>query len=659
MSLELAAVRLLAPYFGDSAYVWTNVIGVILLALALGAHVGGRLAERRAGSPLQRLLLGAAALAATAPLVAGPLGDWLLPQELPLDAAMPALVRGSFAATVLLFAPPVWLLGAVTPALVVGCVRAGVPTGRAAGAIGAAGTLGSLVGTFATTHWLVPGLGCRATLWLDAALLVAAALVVGRGRGASAIGALVLLSVLLHGGPLRPELAGQELLAERETRYQYLRVVRVPADGEFRARVELKINEGLDSYHSVAVEGTALTSDAPGARPPSSYYDYHALVPLLAGDGGRPADLRALSIGDAAGTFRRVYAAIHPGAVVDGVELDPAAVQLGDRWFPGDRAPGDVVTDVDGRVFLQRTARRWHVIHVDAYSHQVYIPGHLASREFFAAARERLLPGGVVACNVGGLDASDPVLGAIAGTMAAVFGEALALQVPSSRNLLLVARRDAAVAPAALARYDPTSDAARLGAADGAIWSKVVAHAAAARWHRFAPAAEPRQLRDDRPELDELLHRSYVDDRDPRAALAIAGADAAPGAEAAAYAAFAAGDLAGVLDAAGRSREPTPYLRWLCGVTRWRQRQLGAAEAEFEHGLALGPEPALRADLERELEALRAERQPILRAEQAADRNLAISAAAATLVFGAALLLGYRMSRMPAAPSVSVSTAAR
>ena len=37
MAAELTAVRLLAPHFGDSAYVWTNVIGVILAAMALGA----------------------------------------------------------------------------------------------------------------------------------------------------------------------------------------------------------------------------------------------------------------------------------------------------------------------------------------------------------------------------------------------------------------------------------------------------------------------------------------------------------------------------------------------------------------------------------------------------------------------------------------------
>ena len=40
MALELTAVRLMAPHFGDSAYVWTNVIGVILVAMALGAFLG-------------------------------------------------------------------------------------------------------------------------------------------------------------------------------------------------------------------------------------------------------------------------------------------------------------------------------------------------------------------------------------------------------------------------------------------------------------------------------------------------------------------------------------------------------------------------------------------------------------------------------------------
>ena len=229
MAAELTAVRVQAPHFGDSAYVWTNVIGVILAALAGGAWLGGRLAGAAdAAAWVARLLVPAGLLFAAVPFVAGWFGAWLLPAELPLDAAMPAIVRGSLVATTVLFAPPMLLLGAIAPLLVTRLAAERFAVGRAAGAVSAAGTLGSLAGTFAATHWLVPAFGCRATLVVaGAALLVAAALVAVRRAAAAAIGAgLVLATALLHGGPLRPAAAGRELLAERESRYQFLQVVR-------------------------------------------------------------------------------------------------------------------------------------------------------------------------------------------------------------------------------------------------------------------------------------------------------------------------------------------------------------------------------------------------------------------------------------------------
>jgi len=639
MALELTAVRLLAPFFGDSVYVWTNVIGVILLALAVGAFTGGRLAERTAGSPLRTLLLLAGVVVAAVPLLAPSLCGWLLPQDLPLDAALPALVRGSLLATMLLFAAPVWLLGAVSPGLVAALVRAAVPTGRAAGTIGAAGTLGSLIGTFAATHWSVPVFGCRATLWACAVVLIGTALLLpGRRRGAATALLLVLPSLALAGGPLRAALPGQDLLAAAESPYQYLRVVRTPAAGERAARTELKINEGLDSYHSLAIAGRALTSE-PGAAP-SSYYDYHALLPFLVGDGVRPEGLRALSVGDAAGTFRRVYAGVHPAAVVDGVELDPVAVRLGDEWFSGPRAPGHVVADLDGRVFVERATARWHVVHVDAYSHQVNIPCHLASREFFAAVRERLLPRGAVACNVGGLSADDPVVRAIGGTMAAVFGEARALHVPNSRNVLLVARRDAACDPAALQHVDAGDNA--LGAVDRAVWAAVLDTARKAAWASVPPADDP--LVDDRTALDRLLYRSYVGIDDRAEPTALAGSDSPEGAEAAAYAAFARGDADATLAAAQRSRAATAYLRYLCGAARWLRRELHGAAADYRAGLALAPEPGLQTTLQAGLDALLAELEPVDRAAAVASRSgvLAMAVAAVLLAVAAAV---HRWSR--------------
>ena len=47
MVQELLGFRILAPYFGYSIYVWGNLLGLILGALAIGYFIGGKLADRR------------------------------------------------------------------------------------------------------------------------------------------------------------------------------------------------------------------------------------------------------------------------------------------------------------------------------------------------------------------------------------------------------------------------------------------------------------------------------------------------------------------------------------------------------------------------------------------------------------------------------------
>ena len=639
MVVELSAVRLLAPFFGDSAYVWTNVIGVILLALALGAWAGGRFAERSGSAVASRLLVLAAIVLCIVPFVGPAVGDWLLPQDLPLDAAMPALVRGSLAASVLLFGPALWLLGAVSPGLVVGAANSGAGIGRAAGAVSAAGTIGSLVGTFLATHWLVPHFGCRAAVWCAAAALAVAAFVV-RGRlSVLAISGAAIACALLPLGPLRGPLQGQELLAEVESRHQYLRVVRTPAADGLPARTELKINEGLDSYHSVAVDGRVLTSSLEDERRPSSYYDYHLVAPLLAGDGEVAPGLSALSIGDAAGTFRRIYAAIYPAARVDAVELDPAVVELGSLWFPGTRSAGDVFAGIDGRVVVARSTRTWRCIHVDAYSHQVYIPPHLASSEFFAAVHERLEPRGIVACNVGGLGFDDPVLVAMARTMRECFRDVAAFRVPDSRNVLLVGRKDARIDATCLGRADlPTGT---LSNEEAGLWRRVLGEAAGGTWRsaeELPGYASAPTLRDDRPLLDELLLQSYLDADRGFEDLAFEGPESREWAESAAFDAYRRGDFDGTVAAAMRSVQGSPYLCYLAGAARWSQRRLQAALAHTLDGLAMSPAEPLRVSLATQRDALQAEWAPIVRAREVADRNLVLAMLVSVVAVGAALI---------------------
>lgn len=625
MVAELAAVRLLAPHFGDSSFVWTNVIGIILAAIAAGAWFGGRLAVRADAAvwPFRLLVMAGLCIAAT-PFAGRPLGAWLLPADLPLDAAMPAMVRGSFVATAVLFAPPMLLLGAVSPLLVTALVRGQCEVGRAAGGVGAAGTLGSLAGTFAATHWLVPLIGCRWTMAMAGAFCVVAGLCVASGRRTGAAGIASVLLVLatgaLHTGPLRAAPSGRELLAERESPIQFLQVHRENDPGP--ARTMLVINEGLDSFHSLAVAGSSLTGGA--------YYDWHALAPLFAGEGRRPDGLRALSIGDAAGSLRTVYAGVHPGATVDGVDIDAACGELGDLHFAGPKATGQAFV-LDGRVFLEKATATWHVIHVDAYAHQVYVPAHLASREFFAAAKARLAPGGVIACNIGALHGDDPVLRAIGGTVAEVFGHALAMPVPESRNHLLLARNGPPPDPATLRSFAFGGE--RLGDTDLAQWRHIVDFAGRPGvW--FGVQSEGEVLVDDRPVLDRLLLASYVDRQDAGEALVCAGGIDPAGAEIRAFGHAQTKGWQGVLAAVRESRAESTYLRELAGDARWSLRQLKAAAAEYERALRLPADAATSARLEGKLATVREQLVPIELADRVAARNgwLELAAAVAFLV---------------------------
>jgi predicted membrane-bound spermidine synthase len=113
LATEIAAARLLAPYYGSSTVVWANVIGLVLASLSLGYWLGGRIADRRP-SPrvLGAIVLGAAVLIAAVTFVARPLLDLSVEG---LDQLSAGAVIGSFFAVLLLFAPPVTLLGMVAP----------------------------------------------------------------------------------------------------------------------------------------------------------------------------------------------------------------------------------------------------------------------------------------------------------------------------------------------------------------------------------------------------------------------------------------------------------------------------------------------------------------------------------------------------------------
>ena len=168
LAAEIAAQRLIAPAFGASTVVWANTIAVVLLALACGYWMGGRLADRHptARALAYTALLGAG-LVALIPLGAIPL--------LGLTEDRLGELGGSLLVVLLLVGPPVLVLGAVSPWAIRLRLRAIEDAGDVTGRLYALSTAGGLVGTFASALLLIPLVGTRWTFLIAAALLALAA----------------------------------------------------------------------------------------------------------------------------------------------------------------------------------------------------------------------------------------------------------------------------------------------------------------------------------------------------------------------------------------------------------------------------------------------------------------------------------------------------
>lgn len=378
LGAEIAAARLIAPWFGASTIVWANTIATVLVALSVGYALGGRFADRDPTlAGLSRLILVGAGLLMAVPFVSAPV---LRLSVDALDRVEAGAAIGSLLAVLVLIAAPVLVLGCVAPWALRLTISELDHAGRTSGRLSAITTIGSLVGTFSSALLLIPLLGTRRTFLLYA---IALAVVVTPGLRMRWPGAaLALLGVLLMAVPIGTvKASGGKVLWEADTKYQYARVIEFPS-GERR----LEMNEGRAIHSMLPADRTVLTGN---------YWD-EALV-LPASVLGRPPRSMAI-LGSGAGTVARAYGKYFPDTRIDSVEIDGELSDLGRRFFDL-RGPNSYTHIADARPWLRQTERRFEVIYVDTYR-QPYIPFYLATREFFELARERLAPGGMLIVNV-------------------------------------------------------------------------------------------------------------------------------------------------------------------------------------------------------------------------------------------------------------------
>ena len=406
LGMELAASRVLAPYFGNSLFVWGALIGVVLAGLSVGYWLGGTLADRL---PATQLLLGAMTLGALlvllVPIIDEPVLEWVVEWD-PGPRANPLVT------TIILFGPASVVLASVSPIAIRLAVRSVDTAGRTAGRLYAISTAGSIAGTLITAFWLVPELGvsqllaAAATVLLGAVVLVALAerlpVVAVVAMAFTAAAAVATASMAPEQGQRLEGVAAQnwspvyrsrdegsrdidqaaggfDVVFEKDTRYHHLAVVDDGSGSRY-----LRFDNSFQSGMTIG-------------RPFETRFHYTDYFDL--GLAYNPDARNVLFVGlGGASAPKRIWRDF-PSLDLQVAELDPVVVDVARQYFAMPDSPRLKVAVEDGRRYLQRNEQRYDVIALDAYFSDS-IPFHLATAEFVDLVRQRLAPGGVVVANI-------------------------------------------------------------------------------------------------------------------------------------------------------------------------------------------------------------------------------------------------------------------
>ena len=424
MAVELGASRLLAPYFSSSQIVWTIVIGTIMIAMALGNIYGGKSADK---SPNPDKLYGRILIAAIWIALIPVVGKYIIlgiSALLIFTVSNNFLIIAAFAACMVIFVFPLFLLGTVTPSLVKYSVDSLDDSGQTVGTLGAFNTVGSIIGTFVPTFVTIPAVGTSITFLIFSGILILLSVIyfICQHTGKKKIAASVLIFILCCGLGYSDSFAfwQKDLTYEGESIYNYLQV------SETDRQVVLSTNV-LFGVQSVTMKDKGLTG---------MYYDTALAAPALADNANS-----ALILGMGTGTYARQLKQYYPKMNITGVEIDQKITDLAGEYFD---EPADIpVTTYDGRAWLAASHDKYDVIMVDAYQ-DITIPFQMSSTEFFTMVREHLNPGGVMVVNMNMIsDGQGSINEALSDTIASVFGNGntLTADVPNTTNRELFAKK--------------------------------------------------------------------------------------------------------------------------------------------------------------------------------------------------------------------------
>lgn len=393
--IEVVATRILAPYFGNTIFTYSSILGVVLAALSIGYYYGGRLADKR---PDSRLFYGIIAVGGAAVFLLHVLTISLLPY---LSRQL-SITTGPLVTSVVLFLVPAVLLGMLSP-FAIKLQQVFVPQkgiGTIAGEMFFWSTLGSIAGSLATGFVLVPLFGVDHIILGVGVVLVALGVVplaLVSGKRFRTIAPLLIAGSLLFSvqAPVIGDVLNQQagLIYSQDGLYEKLAVF----DGEYNGRPTRFFQQDRSNSGAMYLDSDELVYD---------YTKYYSLYKLF-----KPDTRNALVIGGGVYSVPKALLQDLPDVHVDVSEIEPSLHQLSRQYFRVPDTPRLSSFTDDGRRLLDKGGKQYDYIFSDVYYSLYSIPSHFTTEDFFSLANQRLTEDGIFVANlIGSLERQEPSL---------------------------------------------------------------------------------------------------------------------------------------------------------------------------------------------------------------------------------------------------------
>lgn len=393
--IELVATRILSPFFGNTIYTVSSIVGVVLAALSFGYYIGGRLADKH---PSRKLFYSIIAAGGATVVLVQATSLAILPS---LSESL-SLSSGPLVSSLVLFLVPSVLLGMLSP-FAIKLQQSLLPDtgiGTIAGGMFFWSTLGSIAGSLSTGFVLIPQFGIDNIMLGTGFVLLALGLIPVLWSSSRQIrlvlsGTFILAIVLSLQLPTMAQIINKDknVVYSKDGIYEKITIY----DGMLNGRPTRFFQQDRSWSGAMYLNSDELAVD---------YTKYSSLYKVFT-----PNPKQALVIGGGAYSIPKALLRDLPNATIDVSEIEPSLFELSKKYFRLPASPRLQNFTEDGRRLLEKSGKNYDMIFSDVYYSLYSIPAHFTTREFFDLANDRLNTDGIFIANmIGSLSREQPSL---------------------------------------------------------------------------------------------------------------------------------------------------------------------------------------------------------------------------------------------------------